>query len=104
LVFSFLGLGLGRRVKPYHPNMYLPVMCSRPRTLSGSSALELMPLQTVDMAEDHGFLCSMICGPWVPCTQQSLGISDWLEWYKCLKSQIQGQSPYTVLYMATINP
>jgi hypothetical protein len=37
-------------------------------TLSGSSALELMPLQTVEMAEDHGFLCSMTCGPWFPAS------------------------------------
>jgi hypothetical protein len=79
LVFSFLELGLGEWVELYHSLSHLPVMCPRPRTLSVNSALELMPLQTVEMAEGHGFLCSMICGPSLPCSCQSLGNSDWPE-------------------------
>jgi hypothetical protein len=56
LFFSFLGLGLGGGFETYHFGSHLLVMCSRPRTPSGSSSFELMPLQTVEMAEVMGLV------------------------------------------------
>jgi hypothetical protein len=47
MVFSFLGLGLGGWVSANHSVSYLLLTYPRPRTLSGSSESELMPLQTV---------------------------------------------------------
>jgi hypothetical protein len=40
------------------------------------AALELPPVHTMEMAENHGFLCSMICGVRVPYSHQFLGTSD----------------------------
>jgi hypothetical protein len=67
----------------------------RPTTLVRSSALELVPLQTVEMAKGHGYLHNMMRGPWVPCYQQCLGTCDSHEYYKCLKpgSQNPGLDP-----------
>jgi hypothetical protein len=73
LVFSLLWLGLGGWVIPYYSVSYFSVLYPRPRTLSGRSALELLPLHIMEMTEYHGF---MVCGPWVPCSRQSLGTSD----------------------------
>jgi hypothetical protein len=69
-------------------------------TLSGGSALEPVPLQTVEMAEVHGLIYGMICGPWIPCSCQSLGTSDLPEYYKYLepRSQIQVWSPDPILF------
>jgi hypothetical protein len=66
LVLSFLGLWLEGWFQGNHSVSYLLFICPRPRTLPGSSALDVMPLQTVEMAEVYGFLCSMIHGPSFP--------------------------------------
>jgi hypothetical protein len=87
----------------WHNKILLPANCLKSpvyklanshssTTLSRSSALEPVPLQTVEMAEGHGFLYSVICGPWDLCSCKSLGTSDLPEYYKCLKPRFQIQS------------